>query len=482
MPRAIASARVIGRRRRADATAGDPQPYRVPEALEAIRHANAARRTKLVVLDDDPTGTQTVGEVPVITSWREADLNWAFDQPASMFTVLTNSRSLPEREAVELNAYLGRRLASLAGERGVDLRCISRGDSTLRGHFPAETSALAAGLRKGGQPTSGVLLCPCFLEAGRITAHDVHWVCRGEWLVPVGETEFARDPAFGYRESDLRRWVAERGGASIERTRSVSLEDVREGGPGRVAARLAAMSASDVAIANATDPADLEVLVLGLLEAEEQGARLLYRSGPSFLGARAGQEPRAPLSGPALETPSGSGLLVVGSYTELTTRQLRVLHSRHDLTCVELHVPELASDDGWHQQVDAASAKLNQALASGDAVLATTRTPAARVGHEDSLNFGRRITDALVEVVRRIDPTFALSWIIAKGGITSSEIASRALEARRAIVRGQLFPGLVSVWTLDDQSRRPGLSYVVFAGNVGDETTLADAVDQLKVR
>jgi uncharacterized protein YgbK (DUF1537 family) len=172
-------------------------------------------------------------------------------------------------------------------------------------------------------------------------------------------------------------------------------------------------------------------------------------------------------------------LLVVGSYTELTTRQLRAVQARHAIPTVELQVPELASDEGWSRQVETAAQKLNRALRAGDAVLATSRAPAARSGHAESLGFARRIADALVEVVRRIDPRITLGWVVAKGGITSSDIATRALQARGAIVRGQLFPGLVSVWTLAESSARPGLTYVVFAGNVGHEGTLADTIERL---
>jgi uncharacterized protein YgbK (DUF1537 family) len=147
---------------------------------------------------------------------------------------------------------------------------------------------------------------------------------------------------------------------------------------------------------------------------------------------------------------------------------------------IELDVPKLASDEGWSEQVETAAHELDRALRVGDAVLATSRAPAARSGHEESLRFARRIADALVEVVRRIDPLIALGWVVAKGGITSSDIATRALQAPHAVVRGQLFPGLVSVWTLAESSARPGLTYVVFAGNVGEQGTLADTIDRLK--
>ena len=66
-------------------------------------------------------------------------------------------------------------------------------------------------------------------------------------------------------------------------------------------------------------------------------------------------------------------------------------------------------------------------------------------------------------------------FVIAKGGITSSDTASHGLRIRRARVIGSLFPGLVSVW-LPDGGPADGVPYIVFAGNVGNDNSLADAV------
>ena len=70
------------------------------------------------------------------------------------------------------------------------------------------------------------------------------------------------------------------------------------------------------------------------------------------------------------------------------------------------------------------------------------------------------------------------AWVVAKGGITSHDVAARGLGIRRATVLGQLFPGLVSVFRpVDAAPEAVGTPYVVFAGNVGDETTLASVID-----
>jgi uncharacterized protein YgbK (DUF1537 family) len=109
------------------------------------------------------------------------------------------------------------------------------------------------------------------------------------------------------------------------------------------------------------------------------------------------------------------------------------------------------------------------------AVLATSRR---LVTGQDNLAIGRTVTDALIAVVRglSVQPRF----VIAKGGITSHEVAQRGLGAARATVLGQLQPG-VPVWRLESgpDLRSAGVPYVVFPGNVGGPTGLLDAARAL---
>lgn len=70
-------------------------------------------------------------------------------------------------------------------------------------------------------------------------------------------------------------------------------------------------------------------------------------------------------------------------------------------------------------------------------------------------------------------------FIVAKGGITSSDLASKALSAKKATVLGPVIPG-VPLWKMDEESRFPGIRYVVFPGNVGDETALAEVCNRLR--
>lgn len=69
------------------------------------------------------------------------------------------------------------------------------------------------------------------------------------------------------------------------------------------------------------------------------------------------------------------------------------------------------------------------------------------------------------------------AWVVAKGGITSSDVATRGLGARAATVLGQLLPG-VPVWRIRPDGGRP-VVLVVFPGNVGGPDDLRRAVERL---
>lgn len=84
-----------------------------------------------VVLDDDPTGTQSVSNLPVLTHWDEADFRWAFSTGMSAVYVMTNSRSLHPDEAKRVNEEVVFNALAAADEANISF--VSRSDSTLRG-------------------------------------------------------------------------------------------------------------------------------------------------------------------------------------------------------------------------------------------------------------------------------------------------------------------------------------------------------------
>lgn len=456
-------------------------PPEYPHDLtERIRTEITGSNRKLIALDDDPTGVQTVHDTAVLAVWSVPDLVAELADPRPVCFVLTNSRSLPVSEAVRLNEEIATNLLTASRQAGRGIVVASRSDSTLRGHFPAETDALAGVL--GG--VDGVLLVPAFVEGGRLTAGDTHWVREGDRLVPAGETEFARDATFGYRSSDLRQWVAEKTGGRItaEQVGSVSLTDIRQGGPERVATLLSMADGGRPIVINSITYQDLGVVALGTLLAEAAGKRFIYRTAAGFVRARAGLAERPLLSrddllGPGAATPS-NGLVVVGSHVRRSSEQLVRLLELTGTRAVEIEVPRLLEAGARAAEIGRARNAITAALDSGETpVLFTSRRVERAEAPDAQLETSRSVSAALVEVVRDLAAT--PGWVIGKGGITASDIGTSALGVRRAMVLGQVQPG-VPVWRLGPESRFPGLPYVVFPGNVGEPQTLAAVVTLLR--
>jgi len=260
---------------------------------------------------------------------------------------------------------------------------------------------------------------------------------------------------------------------------SISIDDVRRGGPEQVANKLNQLSGGAVCVVNAITYRDLEVFTLGLLMAEGQGKRFLYRTASSFVRVRAGLAPRPLLKPAELSLPEdGAGLIVVGSYVPRSTGQVTELLKLPHLASIEIEVEALLDNHRYQQEVDRVATEADQALAVGrDIVIYTGRRLITGGDAASSLAVGQRISEGVVAIVRSI--SIRPRYLLAKGGITSSDVATKGLEVKRALVLGQILPG-VPVWQLGPESRHPGLTYIVFPGNVGGPEAIAEVVLSLK--
>ncbi len=496
----------------ADVLAAFPAETPIPAetVADAVAASSATSARVLVVLDDDPTGTQSVADLAVLTSWDAADFTWAFThirehQTKPAVYVLTNTRSLDPAEAAARNEEIVRNALAAAelAASGETLRLgfVSRSDSTLRGHYPLETDVIAETVAKvSGEVTDGVVIVPAFPDAGRVTIGGIHYM-RGTGddagkLTPVSETEFAKDASFGFANSEMAKYVEEKsqGRFAASDVIVLDLNIIRAG------ASAQGPSISANAIADAIEPAtnstpivadivtenDFRALALGLEEAENRGKKLLYRVGPPFVRGRIGQESRTALtSEEAYEgnIPStAGGLIVVGSHVGLTTRQLNILTAQHSSArIVEIDVEKLLAAETEAAAGDYLGTVVTDvvdALHQGDVIVHTSRLLIKTDDPAASLKIARTVSAAVVAVVNRTLKTFPPRFVIAKGGITSSDVAAHGLEIRHAIVRGPMLPGIVSLWEPVDGPAK-GIPYIVFAGNVGDDESLAQVTRKL---
>ena len=454
------------------------------DLFQHVQTAVARARRKVVVLDDDPTGTQTVHGIEVLTGWDVDNLKAALESTASLFYILTNSRSLDAQQAWDLNQEIAHNLCLAAQAAGVDFDVISRSDSTLRGHYPGELDALeAVFVKEAGLKFDGHLLIPAFFEGGRFTANNIHYVQEGELLTPAGQTEFARDAVFGYRNSYLPDYVEEKTGGKTSATDvvSISIDDLRLGGPELVSDKLIQVTDGRKIIVNAVDYQDMEIFVLGLLRAEQAGKRFLVRSSASFVKSRGAITNRPHLTRDEIvpaEARSLGGLVVVGSYVGKTSQQIEAAKEIPSLKNVEIQVQELLNRETRVAEIAEVQQRVQQAILNGvDVMVYTSRKLIKSDNAGENLNIGKQVSTALVEIVKSL--TIAPRFLIAKGGITSSDLATDALGVKCAYVLGQVAAG-ISVWRLGEETKFPGRAYVVFPGNVGTQDTLADVIKLLQ--
>ena len=465
---------------RLDEALGRLPPVWADDPLPHIDAALKAFRRKIVILDDDVMGTQSVHDIAVLMDWSVDAIRTELKADSRAFFVVTNARTMPESQARAVNSFITRNLCQAAEQAGVDFSVVSRLDSTLRGHFPAEMQAIESSL--SGKP-DGWIVAPLFLEGGRYTIDNTQYVLDGEHLVRVGDTEFARDPAFAFTSSTLQGWVEEKtkGAVPACSVAGVSIEDLRYGGPKRVAAILSALPRGGVCVVSGASNRDMEVFVEGMLDVEASGRRFLFRAAASFIKALLGQSER-PLLTPEEMGMDGSGgiLVVVGSHVPRTTQQLDHMLNQTDAVGVEANVSLMLSEATRQAEINRAIAASEDTLARDrNAVLYTSRELVEGRSADHSLAIGHQVSQAISEIVGGI--SVRPRCIIVKGGATSYAVSTKALNVRRAWSPGQAAPG-VPAWILGDETLHPGLPCIIFPGNVGSEDGLTQLLTRLDER
>ena len=439
---------------------------------------------KLVVLDDDPTGVQTVHDVSVYTDWEEESIRKGFEEKEAMFFILTNSRSFSVEETTKVHQDIAARVAKVARELGQDFMIISRGDSTLRGHYPLETQLLADGLTKNeGVVIDGEIICPFFPEGGRYTMDNIHYVKEQDNLVPAGMTEFARDKTFGYKSSDLTEYVEEKteGKYHKEDCITISLDELNALDVQEIKEKL--MSAQNMAkiIVNAVSYADLKVFCAALVLAMKEGKHYMARTAAAFtkVMGRISDQPllgREQLEG---DTKNG-GIVLIGSHVKKTTDQLNCLKELDgQADFMEFQVNTVFEENGLEKEVERTVKAAEEKILSGrTVVIYTSRQLLApeNMTPEEKLHISVKISNAVTSIIGKL--SVKPKFIIAKGGITSSDVGTKALRVKKARVMGQVKKG-IPVWMTGEESKFPGMPYIIFPGNVGEVSTLKEIVEEL---
>jgi uncharacterized protein YgbK (DUF1537 family) len=441
---------------------------------------------KIIVLDDDPTGTQTVHGISVFTDWNHNSLTEGFQEENSMFYILTNSRGMTSAQTEQIHREIVKVLEQVSKELNRPYILVSRSDSTLRGHYPLETETLRKAIEKNGRSIDAEVLAPFFLAGGRYTLNNIHYVQEGERLTPAGQTEFARDKSFGFKSSHLGEWCEEKTGGAFkaESVTFITLEEIRACDYTGIYNKLMKVKNFNKIVVNAIADSDMKVFVTALLKVLKSGKEIIFRTAAGFPQILGGIIDKPLLVKEELVPPGNrnGGIILIGSHVNKTTQQMNaLLQSDLPIKPIEFNQHRVLEENGLENEVERVLTRAEDFIRQGQNVVIYTRRDRFDLDTDDKdaqLAVSVRISDAVTSIIGRlkIRPNF----VIAKGGITSSDVATKALRVKKALVLGQILPG-VPVWKTGSESTFPDLPYVIFPGNVGSVDALRDAVTTLCV-
>ncbi len=434
-------------------------------------------KPKIIVLDDDPTGSQTVHSCLLLMRWDVDTLRSGLQDNSPILFVLTNTRALPPESAASVTKEVCQNLKLALDALSIrDFLIVSRSDSTLRGHYPIETDVIAEELGD----FDAHFLVPAFFEGGRITRDSIHYLIVDGLPTPVHETEFARDSVFAYHHSYLPKYVEEKtqGRISAESVEIFSLTDIRAGS----LQRLMKLTGNQCAVVDGETQADLNRFAEDILTAASQGKRFLFRSAASILTALAALPPQPiPSENMASYVRGGKpGAVIVGSHVKKTTQQLEVLLQTEGTVGIEVNVARLL-DEKPNQSATLLTEILENVRSVHDSqhtpVVYTSRQELSFKDIETRLQFGEKVSSLLMDVVRGLPSD--IGFLISKGGITSNDVLSTGLNLTSARLLGQILAGCSMIITPSDHPLFPNLPVVLFPGNVGSESALATVYQRL---
>lgn len=439
---------------------------------------------KIIVLDDDPTGVQTIHDINVYTDWNIESIRKGFKEENKMFFILTNSRSFTVDETTKCHKEIIERVEQVSKETGIRYMIVSRGDSTLRGHYPLETDILREGFEKSEEKKiDGEILCPFFKEGGRFTLNNIHYVKLEDTLYPAGETEFAKDKTFGYISSNLCDYIEEKTEGKIlsKDVLVISLEELRNQEIENIEKKLLNTKNHSKIVVNAIDYYDLKVFIIALYRAISGGKNFIFRTAASFVKVLGNISDRKFLVKEDMikENSKNGGIVVVGSHTKKTTSQLNELKKLENLEFIEFNSDLVLNEDEFKKEIENTIEKEEKLILEGKTVVVYTKRRLLVIDNdtkEEALLRSVKISDAVQSLVGKLKVTPA--FVVAKGGITSSDVGTKALQVKRAKVLGQVCPG-IPVWQTEKESKFPNIPYVIFPGNVGETTTLREVVEIL---
>ncbi len=437
---------------------------------------------KFVVIDDDPTGSQTVQDCLLLLKWDCSTLVKGFESKSNLFFILANTRSLSENDAKstieEICKNIKAVIASQVNEE--EIIFISRGDSTLRGHNFLEPSALNSCLG----PFDATFHIPAFIEGKRLTINGSHFVDK----TPINQTIFARDKIFGYETSNVKSLLFQKSNSqiNIEDIQNLLLSDIEilnDEENNIVFKKLKNLNKNKHVIVDVENYSQLNKFALVMKKLTKQ-KKFLFRTAASFISSISEKK-----SVPKVETFFSNlrikdkeksflpGLIVVGSYVEISTLQLKNLLEISNCNPIELDVLEFfkitSSENSYKQRNLFKNNFLKEirfSFEKGKTPVLFTSRKFFSLDYSEQFNFYNSLSCFIAELVA--DLKYEIGYLISKGGITTNMILSNGLNADYVYLEGQILTGIsVVTCKLKNDEKLP---IVTHPGNIGNKDSLVN--------
>jgi uncharacterized protein YgbK (DUF1537 family) len=439
------------------------------------------KKIKLVILDDDPTGIQTVHGCLLLTCWEIKYLFRAFQDDIPFFYILTNSRAYPANKVKTMIAEIMKNIITVNQRLNYRIVFVSRSDSTLRSHFPLEINTILHYWEESSiqQKVDAIFIVPAFFEGHRVTYGNNHYIRFKTHDIPVDQTEFSKDSIFGYSTSYLPSYIEEKTKHHIQakQVQSISLSMLQPKHKKKLYTFLTQLQNQQMVIVNATHYEHLNHFSEAILSVMTKGKTFLFQSAASLVKSLT-KNPDQPLLNHEIISKKGPGLFIIGSYVNQTTLQLQRLLDKTDVIPLEISVNKLLNQKSYHNYLLTIQEKMIQIMTNNKTpAVFTFRKEIFLNSKKERILLGQQISIFLSELVKKLP--IQPSYLVAKGGITSHQILAEGLRVKQARVLGQILPG-IPVISLPNSHQYPSLPYIIFPGNVGDQNALIDIFNKLK--
>ena len=446
---------------------------------------------KIIIIDDDPTGSQTVNGCNLILRWDYETLLKGLKDSSNLLFILANTRSLSKKDVkIRLKEICSalREIMNNSSFAEEDFVLISRGDSTLRGHNFVEPDIINELLG----PFDATFYIPAFMEGNRTTINGIHFVDN----IPINKTIFSKDKIFGFNTSNIKELISEQSNHQlnfndIENIFIQDFEFLESNQINKLSMYIEKLKDNKKVIVDIINYSQLDKFS-NIIKSLLNKKRFLFRSSASFISSLSNikytQKDYIYFS--QLRRKNNidqimKGLIVIGSYVELTTLQLNKVLEISLCEPIEINVLKLYElfklEDNLDQLNSFKQLLLNSVRnilgQESIPVLFTSRDIVSPIDNNDLIRFQDFLSAFLAEIVSAIK--YEIGYLISKGGITTHTIISKGLKADSVYLEGQILPG-VSLVTFNLLEQKGKLPIVTFPGNIGNNMSLVKALEILE--